>query len=61
MRQFFPLKEWFYIQEYSDSKGRVKGWYCNIGTPPEMRESTIASRDLILDIFVGADHTILVR
>ena len=25
VRQYFPFKDWFYIQEYSDSRGRLKG------------------------------------
>ncbi len=57
VRQYFPLKDWFYIQEYSDSQGRLKGWYCNIGTPPSLKNSTITTRDLILDIFVEADRS----
>jgi predicted RNA-binding protein associated with RNAse of E/G family len=52
IHQYFLFDEWFYIQEYRDSRGRLKGWYCNIGTPPEIKGSTITSRDLILDIFV---------
>jgi protein associated with RNAse G/E len=55
VRQYFLLKDWFYIQEYSDSTGRLKGWYCNIGTPPVVKNPTITIRDLILDILVSAD------
>ena len=57
VRQYFPFKDWFYIQEYSDSRGRLKGWYCNIGTPPSLKNSTVTTRDLILDIFVKADRS----
>jgi len=57
VRQYFPSKDWFYIQEYSDSQGRLNGWYCNIGTPPSLKNSTITTRDLLLDIFVEADRS----
>lgn len=58
IRLYFPFGEWFYIQKYSDSRGRTKGWYCNIGTPAQLRESTIIVRDLILDIFADADRNV---
>jgi protein associated with RNAse G/E len=32
--QYFPRNEWFYIQEYLNPAGQLKGWYCNIATPP---------------------------
>ena len=55
--QYFPRSEWFYIQEYLTPSGRVKGWYCNIATPPQVQGSTITVRDLIVDIFVSRDGT----
>ena len=58
IRQYFPSGEWFYIQECSDSLGRTKGWYCNIGTPAEIGESTITVRDLKLDIFANAERKV---
>jgi predicted RNA-binding protein associated with RNAse of E/G family len=60
IHQYFLFDEWFYIQEYRDSQGRLKGWYCNIGTPPEVKGSTVTSRDLILDIFVDKTRSITV-
>lgn len=58
IRLYFPFGEWFYIQKYVDSLGRTKGWYCNIGTPAELTESTITVRDLILDIFADVDRNV---
>lgn len=49
---YFPKKEWFYIQKYLSADLKVKGWYCNIGTPIAFENSTIQTQDLILDIFV---------
>lgn len=50
--QCFPRNEWFYIQEYLTSKGELKGWYCNIATPPIVEGPKITIRDLIVDVFV---------
>ncbi len=53
--QYFPRSEWFYIQEYLTPSRQVKGWYCNIATPPQVQGSRITTRDLIVDIFVSPD------
>ena len=49
---YFDRREWFYIQKYLSTDGRVRGWYCNIGTPITFEDSTIKTQDLILDLFV---------
>lgn len=54
--QYFRYNQWFYIQEYSDRDGELKGWYCNIGTPPIVEGLTLTTRDLILDIFVDKNR-----
>ena len=54
--QYFGYSQWFYIQEYSDREGELRGWYCNIGTPPIVKGLTLTTRDLILDIFVDKDR-----
>ncbi len=54
--QYFPRKEWFYIQEYLAPSGAVKGWYCNIATPPSVEGSTITTQDLIVDLFAWPDR-----
>lgn len=53
--QYFPRNEWFYIQEYLTPSRRVKGWYCNIATPPQVQGSTITTQDLIVDVFVSPE------
>ena len=58
IRQHFLLNEWFYIQQYNSAEGEKKGWYCNIGTPPEIKESTITTRDLILDVSIDPDRNV---
>jgi uncharacterized protein len=50
---YFPRAEWFYIQKYLSPGGRVKGWYCNIGTPVTFEDRVIEIQDLILDLFVN--------
>ncbi len=54
--QYFRYNQWFYIQEYMDKQGELKGWYCNIGTPPEVKGLTLTTRDLLLDVFVDKNR-----
>jgi protein associated with RNAse G/E len=56
--QHFFLNEWFYIQQYNSTEGELRGWYCNIGTPPEVKDSTVTTGDLILDVFVDPDRNV---
>lgn len=50
--QYFPRNEWFYVQKYLTPAGQLKGWYCNISTPPLVEGSKITTKDLIVDVFV---------
>jgi protein associated with RNAse G/E len=52
---YFPRTEWFYIQKYLSPSGRVKGWYCNIGTPVTFEDRVIKTQDLIMDLFVNSN------
>lgn len=54
--QYFRYNQWFYIQEYTDNQGELKGWYCNIGTPPIVKGLALTTRDLVLDVFVDKDR-----
>jgi protein associated with RNAse G/E len=47
---------WYNLFEIFDrDDGRIKGWYCNIGRPAEMKEESIAYIDLALDLWVTPD------
>lgn len=40
--------------------GTVKGWYCNVQTPPEREGNTLRFNDLILDVLVYPDGRFVV-
>ncbi len=43
----------FVIHERATDK--VKGWYCNVGKPAILEDSTVSYVDLALDLWVSAD------
>lgn len=44
---------WYNIYEiHFQSSGKIKLWYCNVGYPAEIRDNSIAYRDLALDLVV---------
>lgn len=54
------MVEWFYADRYYNvfqlhdgDGGPIKGWYCNITRPAEIRAAAVAADDLALDVFVS--------
>ncbi len=47
--------EWFNIMVIYSLAGILKGWYCNITEPAQIRETEILWRDLALDLLVLPD------
>lgn len=58
--EFYYYREWFNVFQIFAADGTLKGWYCNIGRPPEMRDSDLYYVDLELDLFVYPDGRELV-
>ena len=53
LHETFYFHRWFNIFEvYDGDSGPLKGWYCNIGHPPELDRDEISYRDLALDLLV---------
>jgi hypothetical protein len=50
---------WYSIKEVHDAGGRLKGWYCDVVRPVRVEIGQIISEDLVLDLWAGADGTIL--
>ncbi len=49
----FYTDRWYNVFEIHDREGDgLKGWYCNIGRPAEIGESTVAYDDLAIDLLV---------
>lgn len=52
----YYFDRWYNIFEVHDrDNDQLKGWYCNIAYPAEIRENTISYRDLALDLLVFPD------
>ena len=53
--EFYYPDEWFNIFAIYDGFGLLKGWYCNITYPVEIRRDEIRWHDLALDLLVLPD------
>ena len=54
--EYFYADRWYNIFTIHDrDDGKVKGWYCNIGKPAEIKENVVSYVDLALDLWVSAD------
>jgi protein associated with RNAse G/E len=57
----FYADRWYNVFEMHDrDNDRLKGWYCNIGRPAEIGESSVSYIDLALDLLVYPDGRQLV-
>ncbi len=52
---------WFNIEQVYSPDGTLKGWYCNIATPPTIDDNELSFVDLAVDVFVYPDgrHVVL--
>lgn len=67
LRRGDSFREWFYSDRYFnifrvqdvDSR-QLKGWYCNITRPAEIKDAQVVAEDLELDVFVHPNGSTLV-
>lgn len=52
---------WFAVKEVRTGDGTLKGWYCDITRPAELRDGNLLVEDLDLDLWVSADATSVLR
>jgi hypothetical protein len=57
--EHFYTERWYNVYEIRSEAGGLKGWYCNVSRPAVFEETTIASEDLEIDVFVSADRLTL--
>jgi hypothetical protein len=50
--EWFYTDRWYNIFEIHSAGGCLKGWYCNIAEPASIAAGVVASRDLLLDLWV---------
>lgn len=53
--EWFYSNRWYNIFEVHTAGNALKGWYCNVAEPATITESTVACRDLLLDLWVAPD------
>jgi hypothetical protein len=51
---------WYSIKEVRGRDG-LKGWYCDVARPVEVRGQSVVSHDLELDVWVSADGRTILR
>jgi hypothetical protein len=52
---------WYAVKEVRDATGALKGWYCDVTRPTQVRDGVLEVRDLELDLWVPADRSQAVR
>jgi hypothetical protein len=59
--EWYYFARWYNVFQIYSRAGELKGWYCNIGRPPEVGDAELRYVDLALDVFVGpdGDHLVL--
>ncbi len=57
--EHFWRDRWYSIKEVHDFKGDLKGWYCDIARPAVVAGGELVVEDLYLDLWVGADGSII--
>lgn len=58
--EWFYTDRWYNIFEIHGRDGILKGWYCNVAEPATITGNVIACRDLLLDLWVSPDGSMLV-
>jgi protein associated with RNAse G/E len=58
--EWYYFGRWYNVFQIYSRTGQLKGWYCNIGKPPERRDGELHYVDLLLDVFVYPDGRYLV-
>jgi predicted RNA-binding protein associated with RNAse of E/G family len=54
--EHYYTDRWYNVNEVRRPDGALKGWYCNITRPAELRDGELISEDLELDLFVSPDR-----
>jgi hypothetical protein len=52
---------WYSIKEVRNGDGAVKGWYCDVTRPAEVRDGVLVAVDLDLDLWRSADGRTILR
>lgn len=59
--EFYYFDRWYNVYQVFSEAGILKGWYCNVSLPAELRDGELLYTDLALDVVVSPDggHLVL--
>ncbi|MFJ6212382.1 DUF402 domain-containing protein [Streptomyces sp. NPDC092296] len=52
---------WYAVKEVRTGDGVLKGWYCDVTRPAEVRDGALVVADLDLDLWLSADRSTVLR
>jgi protein associated with RNAse G/E len=55
--EYYWLDRWYNIFRFLEADGATRLYYCNINTPPILRENVLTYIDLDIDVLVQADYS----
>ena len=58
--EFYVVGDWANVYAVFSPDGQARGFYCNIGTPPEREGDSVIYTDLDIDLLVRADGSHMV-
>lgn len=54
-REYFWTDRWYSVFHFGTPEGRLRNFYCNLGTPARLEAGTLSFTDLDVDILVRPD------
>lgn len=57
--EYYYTHRWYNIFDIATSDSKRKGWYCNVAEPAVIQAERIEQVDLLLDVWVGPDGSLL--
>jgi protein associated with RNAse G/E len=55
--EYYWLDRWYNVFQFLADDGRIRLWYCNINTPPQVTDNEISYVDMDIDILVHPDFS----
>jgi hypothetical protein len=59
--EYYWRDRWYAVKEVRDTRGVLKGWYCDITRPAALSGGELVVEDLDLDLWRSADGTDVLR
>ena len=59
--EYYWRDRWYSVKEVRAGDGALKGWYCDVNRPAEVRPDVLRVEDLDLDLWMSADRATVLR